>query len=140
LASPQPPGLRLLGYVKQVGHIVADIADPALVTLEQVESNPVRCPDAAAAGRMTALIEEVRKDLDSVGGVCELVAAGVPAGLGEPVFDKLKADLAKGLMSLPAVMAFEYGARFGVAGARGSANNDAFVPLTPLPPGERGQG
>jgi chorismate synthase len=76
---------------------------------------------------MIALIEEVRKDRDSIGGVCELVAVGVPPGLGEPVFDKLKADLAKALLSLPAVMAFEYGAGFGVATARGSHNNDAFV-------------
>jgi chorismate synthase len=76
---------------------------------------------------MIELIEAVRKDQDSVGGVCELVAVGVPPGLGEPVFDKLKADLAKALLSLPAVMAFEYGAGFAVATARGSANNDAFV-------------
>src|SRR5437868_12417044 len=76
---------------------------------------------------MIELIEEIRKDLDSIGGVCELVAVGVPAGLGEPVFDKLKADLAKALLSLPAVLAFEYGAGFAVARARGSANNDAFV-------------
>jgi chorismate synthase len=69
----------------------------------------------------------VRKDQDSIGGVCELVAVGVPPGLGEPVFDKLKADLAKALLSLPAVMAFEYGAGFAVATARGSANNDVFV-------------
>jgi chorismate synthase len=77
---------------------------------------------------MIALIEEVRKDLDSIGGICELVATGVPPGLGEPVFDKLKADLAKALLSLPAVTAFEYGAGFAVATARGSQNNDAFVP------------
>ena len=76
---------------------------------------------------MIALIEEVRKDQDSIGGVCELVAVGVPPGLGEPVFDKLKADLAKALLSLPAVMAFEYGAGFAVATARGSENNDVFV-------------
>jgi len=76
---------------------------------------------------MIALIDEVRKDGDSIGGVCELVAVGVRPGLGEPVFDKLKADLAKALLSLPAVMAFEYGAGFAVATARGSANNDAFV-------------
>src|SRR5437868_1806248 len=76
---------------------------------------------------MIALIEEVRRDLDSIGGVCELVAVGVPAGWGEPVFDKLKADLAKALLSLPAVTAFEYGAGFAVATARGSENNDAFV-------------
>ena len=93
---------------------VADIPDPTAVTLEQVEATPVRCPDPAAAERMIALIEEVRKEQDSIGGFCELVAVGVPAGLGEPVFDKLKADLAKALLSLPAVTAFEYGAGFGV--------------------------
>src|ERR671934_516606 len=121
-------GMRILGYVKQIGSVVADIPDPAQVTPEQVEATPVRCPDAAAAERMIALIDEVRKDQDSIGGVCELVATGVPPGLGEPVFDKLKADLAKGLLSLPAVLAFEYGAGFAVATARGSANNDPFVP------------
>src|SRR5207302_5656374 len=108
-------GMRVLGYVKQIGHVVADIADPASVTLEQVEASPVRCPHPAKAAEMIALIEEVRRDLDSIGGVCELVAVGVPAGLGEPVFDKLKADLAKALLSLPAVLAFEYGAGFAVA-------------------------
>jgi chorismate synthase len=121
-------GIRVLGYVKQIGSVNADIPDPSGVTLEQVEANPVRCPDTAAAQRMIALIEEVRKDLDSIGGVCELVATGVPPGLGEPVFDKLKADLAKALLSLPAVTAFEYGAGFNVATARGSGNNDPFVP------------
>jgi chorismate synthase len=120
-------GIRILGYVKQVGDIVADISDPEKVKLEQVEANPVRCPDPEAAARMETLIETVRKDQDSIGGVCELVATGVPAGLGEPIFDKLKADLAKGLLSLPAVMAFEYGAGFGVATARGSQNNDVFI-------------
>jgi chorismate synthase len=120
-------GVRVLGYVKQVGPHVACVPEPTAVTLEQVEATPVRCPDPEAAARMIELIEEVRKDQDSIGGVCELVAAGVPAGLGEPVFDKLKADLAKALLSLPAVTAFEYGAGFAVATARGSANNDAFV-------------
>src|SRR5947207_3218194 len=118
-------GIRVLGYVKQVGSVLAEVPDPARVTLEQVEATPVRCPDPAAAARMIALIEEVRKDLDSIGGVSELVATGVPPGLGEPVFDKLKADLAKGLLSLPAVMAFESGAGFGRATARGSAHNEA---------------
>ncbi|MBM4067651.1 MAG: chorismate synthase [Planctomycetes bacterium] len=120
-------GVRVLGYVKQVGSIVADIADPTAVTLEQVEANPVRCPDPIQAAAMIELIETVRKQQDSIGGVCELTATGVPAGLGEPVFDKLKADLAKALLSLPAVMAFEYGAGFAVATARGSQNNDAFI-------------
>jgi len=120
-------GMRILGYVKQVGSIIAAIPDPTSITLEQVEANEVRCPDPATAAEMKTLIEEMRKDRDSIGGVCELVAVGVPAGLGEPVFDKLKADLAKALLSLPAVMAFEYGAGFGVATMRGSENNDAFV-------------
>jgi chorismate synthase len=121
-------GIRVLGYVKQIGPIIADIPDPSTITLEQVEANAVRCPDPAKAAEMIALIEAVRKEQDSIGGVCELVATGVPAGLGEPVFDKLKADLAKGLLSLPAVTAFEYGAGFAVASARGSENNDAFIP------------
>src|SRR5213079_497815 len=107
----------------------AEVVEAAQVTLEQVEATPVLCPDLGAAQRMIALIEEVRKDQDSIGGVCELVATGVPPGLGEPVFDKLKADLAKALMSLPAVTAFEYGAGFRVATARGSENNDPFIPL-----------
>jgi chorismate synthase len=124
-------GIRLVGYVKQIGPIVAAIPDPVQVTLEQVEATPVRCPEPAAAQAMIALIEAVRKDQDSIGGICELVAQGVPPGLGEPVFDKLKADLAKGFLSLPAVMAFEYGAGFAVASARGSANNDAFIPREP---------
>jgi chorismate synthase len=121
-------GMRIVGYVKQIGPIVAALDDVTQLTLEQVEATPVRCPDLDAAARMIALIEEVRKEQDSIGGVCELLAMGVPAGLGEPVFDKLKADLGKALLSLPAVTAFEYGAGFAVATARGSTNNDAFVP------------
>ena len=121
-------GVRIVGYVKQVGSVLADVPDPTTVTLEQVEATPVRCPDAQAATRMIQLIDEVRKDRDSIGGICELVAIGVPPGLGEPVFDKLKADLAKAMLSLPAVTAFEYGNGFAVATMRGSANNDLFVP------------
>jgi chorismate synthase len=139
-------GVRILGYVKQVGGVVANIADATAVTLEQVESTPVRCPDPQAAAEMIALIEAVRKDQDSIGGICELVATGVPAGWGEPVFDKLKADLAKALLSLPAVTAFEYGAGFAVATSRGSENNDLFLPspakptLTPDPSPIKGEG
>ena len=120
-------GVRVLGYVTRVGNVTADIPDPTAVTLEQVEANPVRCPVPEAAEKMIALIDEVRLDRDSIGGVCELVAAGVPPGLGEPVFDKLKADLGKALLSLPAVLGFEYGAGFAVAGMRGSENNDVFL-------------
>jgi chorismate synthase len=128
-------GVRVLGYVKQIGEVRADVPDPTAVTLEQVEATPVRCPDPPAAARMIALIEQVRKEQDSIGGVSELVAVGVPPGWGEPVFDKLKADLAKALLSLPAVMAFEYGAGFAVSAARGSQNNDAFVPRQDRPQG-----
>jgi chorismate synthase len=124
-------GIRVLGYVVQVGGVKADVHDPAAVTLEQVEATPVRCPVPEAAAAMVELIEAVRKDRDSVGGVAEMVAVGVPPGLGEPVFDKLKADLGKALLSLPAVLGFEYGAGFGVAAARGSENNDAFLPPPP---------
>jgi len=126
-------GVRIVGYVKQVGHLVADIPAPELVTLEQVETLPggepniVRCPDHSRVEAMIQLIEEVRKDQDSIGGVAELVATGVPPGLGEPVFDKLKADLAKGLFSLPAVLGVEYGSGFACASMRGSAHNDPFV-------------
>lgn len=122
-------GIRVLGYVTRVGSVVAEIPDPTAVTLDQVEANPVRCPVPDAARKMEELIDAVRMDRDSIGGVCELVAAGVPPGLGEPVFDKLKADLGKGLLSLPAVLGFEYGAGFAVAGMRGSENNDVFVPV-----------
>ncbi len=120
-------GIRIVGYVKQIGSLVAEIPDPAAVTLQQVEANIVRCPDAATATQMIQLIEQVRAEQDSIGGVAEIVATGVPAGWGEPVFDKLKADLGKAMLSLPAVLGVEYGHGFGVATARGSENNDLFV-------------
>ncbi|MCZ2344254.1 MAG: chorismate synthase [Bacteroidales bacterium] len=124
-------GIRILGYVSQVGNIRAEVSDPTTVTLEQVEATPVRCPIPEKAAEMIALIDSVRLDCDSIGGVSELVAVGVPPGLGEPVFDKLKADLAKAMLSLPAVMGFEYGAGFRVAQMRGSENNDVFLPPPP---------
>lgn len=124
-------GGEVLSYVLQVGDIRASVPDD--VTLEQVERLPdgspniVRCPDLEAAPKMIALIEDVRKDQDSIGGVAEILARGVPAGLGEPVFDKLKADLGRALFSLPAVLGVEYGAGFACASSRGSDNNDIFV-------------
>ena len=125
-------GGRVVGYVRQVGEVVAPVADPAALTIEQVERLPdgapniVRCPDAARAAEMIALIDQARNEGNSVGGVAEFAATGVPAGLGEPVFDKLKADLAKGLFSLPAVLGVEYGVGFGCATLRGADNNDVF--------------
>lgn len=120
-------GGRVIGYVTRIGHVTASIDDPTAVTLEQVEATPVRCPDPVAAAEMLALVDEVRRDQDSIGGIAEICASGVPAGLGEPVFDKLKADLAKALFSLPAVLGVEYGDGFAVATSRGSENNDVFV-------------
>ncbi|QDV67075.1 Chorismate synthase [Rosistilla carotiformis] len=126
-------GGRVIGYVTQVGDLKAEIADPASVTLQQVEEfadgqpNIVRCPDEAVAQQMIAKIEEVRKAGDSIGGAAEIVAANIPAGLGEPVFDKLKADLAKALFSLPAVLGVEYGIGFGCVTMRGSEHNDLFT-------------
>jgi chorismate synthase len=129
-------GGDVVGYVSQVGSIRASIPVPERVTMDQVETLPdgspnfVRCPDYDAAAKMVALIEEVRRDTDSIGGISEIVASNVPAGLGEPVFDKLKADLAKALFSLPAVLGVEYGIGFGCAEMRGSQNNDIFVAET----------
>ena len=124
---------KVIGYVCQVGNVRATIESPESVTLDQVEKLPdgtpniVRCPDYNAAGRMIQLIDTVRKETDSIGGVSEIVASGIPAGLGDPVFDKLKADLAKALFSLPAVLGVEYGIGFGCAELRGSENNDIFT-------------
>ncbi|MFQ5735084.1 MAG: chorismate synthase, partial [Planctomycetaceae bacterium] len=125
-------GGRVVGYVVQVGDVRAEIAQPESITLQQVETLPdgtpnvVRCPDLKAAAQMVTLIEELRKQGDSIGGAAEITAAGVPAGLGEPVFDKIKADLAKALFSLPAVLGVEYGVGFGCVNSRGSTNNDVF--------------
>ncbi|MEB2313154.1 MAG: chorismate synthase [Sorangiineae bacterium] len=121
-------GGRVLAYVRAVGEVTAELEDPASVTLEMVERTPVRCPEPGAAARMIELIERVRREQDSVGGVAEIVATGVLPGLGEPVFDKLKAELAKALFSIPAVTGVEVGAGFAAARMRGSEHNDVFVP------------
>jgi chorismate synthase len=117
---------EIIAYVTRVHGIEASV-DPAKVKRAHVESNIVRCPDKTTAEKMIAFIEKIRKDGDSVGGVVELVARNVPVGLGEPVFDKLEADLAKALLSLPASKAFEIGS--GMAGTTmlGSEHNDPFV-------------
>lgn len=129
-------GARVVGYVTQVGDIRADIPQPENVSLNDVEYRPdgepniVRCPDPVAAEAMIALIDTCRKAGDSIGGVAEIVATGVPPGLGEPVFDKIKADLAKALFTLPAVLGVEYGIGFGCATMRGSEHNDLFTAAT----------
>jgi chorismate synthase len=118
-------GVEVLAYVSQVQRIAARI-DPERVKAADVESNIVRCPDPAAARRMLRLIERVRKAGDTVGGIVEGVARGVPPGWGEPVFDRLEADLAKAMMSLPASKGFDIGSGFGGIVLTGTQHNDPF--------------
>jgi len=120
-------GIEVLAWVSQVHDIDATIDDQT-VTLDQVEADPTRCPDPAAAAAMTEAIEQARRDGDSLGGVVTFVARDVPAGLGEPVFDKLDAELAKAMMSLPATKGFEIGSGFAGTRMTGLAHNDAFEP------------
>ena len=121
-------GIEIVGYVAELGGIKAEISSSDLDTLRaKAESNPVRCPDQDAAGRMLQLLDQVRREGDSLGGMVDIVAKGVPAGLGEPVFDKLDADLAKALMSLGAVKAVEIGAGLESAHRRGSQMNDTLT-------------
>ena len=118
-------GIEIVGYVKQVAILQAEV-DPDTVTLAEVESNIVRCPDQDMAVRMIERIDEARKDGDTLGGVVEAVARGVPPGLGEPVFDKLEADLGKAVLSLPACKGYEVGSGFGGITMSGSEHNDAY--------------
>ncbi|HXG48945.1 MAG TPA: chorismate synthase [Methylomirabilota bacterium] len=118
-------GVEVLAYVKQVQRITA-VADPERVKLRDVEANIVRCPDPVAAAKMIRLIERVRRAGDSVGGIVEGVARGVPPGWGEPVFDRLEADLAKAMLSLPASKGFDIGSGFGGILLTGLQHNDAF--------------
>jgi chorismate synthase len=120
-------GIEVLAWVERVADIEAKI-DPEVVRLEDVESNLVRCPDSEAAVQMIERIDSVRERGDSLGGVVGCVARNVPAGLGEPVFEKLEAELARGLMSLPASKGFEVGSGFGGTLLSGSQHNDPFVP------------
>jgi chorismate synthase len=119
-------GVEVLSYVKQVWTIAADI-DPQAVTLEAVEANIARCPDPATAEEMIARIDQARRAGDSLGGIVECVCRRVPVGLGEPVFDKLEADLARAMLSLPASKGFEIGSGFGSVGLTGMEHNDPFV-------------
>jgi chorismate synthase len=119
--------LEIVAWVSQVADVDAPLPDEATLTRAQVDANDVRCPDAQAAALMVDTIEAARKDRDSVGGVVRCVVRNVPAGLGEPVFDKLTAELAKAMMSLPATRGFEIGEGFAATRMRGSAHNDPFV-------------
>jgi chorismate synthase len=118
------PDIEILAYVIVVHDIEADVS-PDLVTFEEVEANAVRCPDARAAAAMLERIKQVRSEGDSVGGIIEGVVRNAPPGLGEPVFDKLEADLAKAMLSLPATKGFEIGSGFPGSRLKGSEHNDA---------------
>jgi len=119
------PNFEVVAYVTQIHDITAKI-DRSTVKMKDVEKNIVRCADAAAAKRMMSLIEQVRDQGDSIGGLIECVIRGIPPGLGEPVFDKLDADLSKAMLSIPATKGFEIGSGFGATRMRGSQHNDPF--------------
>ena len=114
-------GVSIMGYTKSIYTITAESMD-----YHEIENNPVRCPDAIKAQEMVALIEQLKKEGDSVGGVVEVVITGCPAGLGEPVFDKLDACLAHGFMSVGTVKGVEIGSGFASTRMKGSEHNDAF--------------
>ncbi len=119
-------GIEVLAWVDEVHDIRAEV-DPHEVSLESVEADPTRCPDPTAAAAMSQAIEQARRDGDSLGGVVRAVARRVPAGLGEPVFDKLDADLAGALMSLPAAKGIEIGSGYAGTKMTGLVHNDPFV-------------
>lgn len=121
----QVANVEIIGYVKRIKNLEGNV-NPDTVTLEEVESNILRCPDQEMAEKMIDLIGQTRRDKDSIGGVVECIARYVPKGLGEPVFDKLEADLAKAVMSLPASKGFEIGSGFAGTLLIGSEHNDEF--------------
>jgi chorismate synthase len=118
-------GVEILAYVKQVQRLIAQV-EPDKVKARDIEANIVRCPDPKAAAKMINLIERMRKAGDTVGGIVEGVARGVPPGWGEPVFDRLEADLAKAMLSLPASKGFDFGSGFGGILLTGTQHNDPF--------------
>jgi chorismate synthase len=119
------PRIEIVAYVSQVHEIIA-VIDRAAVSFDKIERSVVRCPDQKATSEIVALIEQTRAEGDSLGGIIECVARNVPPGLGEPVFDKLEADLAKAMLSLPASKGFEIGSGFRAVKMRGSEHNDEF--------------
>jgi chorismate synthase len=116
--------------VSQVGSLKVEKHYSAL-DFNEIESTPVRCPDLEVAEQMIALIQEVKKAGDTIGGVTTCVIQGCPVGLGEPAFDKLHADLAKAMLSINAAKGFEYGSGFDGVTMRGSEHNDAFYIAKP---------
>ncbi len=118
-------GIKIQAYVSQVGAIKIN-SDYTQLDLNTIDDNILRCPDQHLAGQMIALIEEIKKAGDTVGGVVSCVIHHAPIGLGEPVFDKLQADLGKAMLSINAVKGFDYGSGFESLGMKGSQHNDVF--------------
>lgn len=118
--------IEITGFVSQIGNVISD-SEYNFNNLEKIESSPVRCPDQKASERMVDLINKLKKEGDTIGGAITCVVNGVPAGLGEPVYDKLNADLAKAMLSINAVKGFEYGSGFSSVEMRGSEHNDQFI-------------
>jgi chorismate synthase len=119
------PDIEILAWVSRI-HDIPSTVDAATVSLEAIESNAVRCPDPAAAEAMIARIKNIRSEGNSVGGLIDAVVRGMPVGLGEPVFDRLEADLAKAMLSLPATKGFEVGSGFAGTLLTGAEHNDPF--------------
>ncbi|GAB4114850.1 MAG: chorismate synthase [Roseiflexaceae bacterium] len=115
-------GISIVAWTQQLGDLVAQVIDES-----EIERNIMRCPDPEVAQRMIERVDQARRSLDSLGGIVEVRARGVPPGLGEPVFDKLQADIGKAMFSIPAIKGLEFGEGFGVVHLRGSQNNDPFV-------------
>lgn len=121
------PGIKINAFVSSVGEIFIDKMYQEL-DFNLIESNPVRCPDLATAQKMEEYIKEIKKQGDTVGGTVTCVIQNVPIGLGEPVFDKLHAELGKAMLSINAVKGFEFGSGFGGAKMKGSEHNDLYNP------------
>ncbi|MBE9481335.1 MAG: chorismate synthase [Bacteroidetes bacterium] len=119
-------GIKIFAYVSKIGNIELE-KDYKVLDFEQIEKSLVRCPDKETSEKMIDLIKNIKDEGDSIGGIISCVVQGVPVGLGEPVFDKLQADLAKAMMSINAAKGFEYGAGFKSSGKKGSELNDSFI-------------
>ncbi|MEI6059333.1 MAG: chorismate synthase [Bacteroidota bacterium] len=122
----QQSGIQVKAFVQSIGEVKTE-KKYTINQLDEVESSPVRCPDEEASAKMVELITRLKNEGDTTGGIISCIISGVPAGLGEPVFDKLQADLAKAAMSINTAKGFEYGEGFGAPSMRGSQHNDLFV-------------
>lgn len=120
-------GIEIIAWVSGVGPVQSDGVDMMTISRDRVDETEIRCPDQSVAPKMTAEIEEARANKDSVGGVVTCVCRNIPAGLGEPIFDRLEAKLAHAMLSLPATKGFEIGSGFKGAQMKGSIHNDPFV-------------